>query len=79
MKFRLRSERVVRGTTCFKLQRKLFPFIWIDCVDGVDGTPFVPDFVTAKDAKLFAEHYAKVRGSRVAKIDLSPLKTNRIK
>lgn len=81
MKFRLKPERVVRGTTCFKLQRKLFPFVWIDCtdIDKIYGTPFVPDFVTSKDAKLFAENYAKIRGSRVAKLDLTPLKTNRIK
>lgn len=79
MKFRLKLERVVRGTKCFKLQVKVFPFIWIDCKDGVCGEAFVPDFVTPQEITKFATHYAKIRGKTVKSINMSLLKTNRMK
>lgn len=47
----------------YKVQKRVF-FFWIDCVDGVDGNPYVPTFSRYQAAEMFGLHYAKIRNQK---------------
>lgn len=71
MKLRIkRTERRYIGhqPTSWKVQRRIC-FIWFDCVDGVDGNPYVPTFERYQAAEMFGMHYAKIRNDKAEFIE----------
>lgn len=71
MHFRIKAVSRPRGNFVYKLQRKVFWIFWEDCVDGVDGTSFVPTFSSKRDLEGFAEHYSSIRNEEIESLDLS--------
>lgn len=65
MHFRMKPATGYRAQmNVYKVQVRLF-FIWVDCITGIDGHPYVPDFTNEKSALAFAEHYASIRNENV--------------